>query len=101
MDSRAAGASLDLTIALLSAPTTPGKENWLLNRELAIIRLPGRSSMPTLELSRLSEKNIPMGTGWLLAASMEARGKQDLWISQKPEVLRTLREQALIQSTES
>ncbi len=57
--------------------------------------------MPTLELSRLSEKNIPMGTGWLLAASMEARGKQDLWISQKPEVLRTLREQALIQSTES
>jgi len=32
---------------------------------------------------------------------MEARGKQDLWIRQKPEVLEVLREQAIIQSTES
>jgi Fic family protein len=32
---------------------------------------------------------------------MEARGKQDLWIKQKPEVLRVLREQAIIQSAES
>jgi Fic family protein len=32
---------------------------------------------------------------------MEARGKQDLWIRQKPEVLRVLREQAIIQSAES
>jgi Fic family protein len=32
---------------------------------------------------------------------MEARGKQDLWIRQKPEVLRVLREQAIIQSVES
>jgi Fic family protein len=32
---------------------------------------------------------------------MEARGKQELWIGQKPEVLRTLREQAIIQSAES
>jgi Fic family protein len=32
---------------------------------------------------------------------MEARGKQNLWIGQKPEVLEVLREQAIIQSAES
>jgi hypothetical protein len=32
---------------------------------------------------------------------MEARGKQDLWVRQKPEVLAALREQAMIQSAES
>ena len=32
---------------------------------------------------------------------MEARGKQDLWIRQKPEVLEVLREQAIVQSVES
>jgi Fic family protein len=32
---------------------------------------------------------------------MEARGKQELWTRQKPEMLRTLREQAIVQSTES
>jgi len=32
---------------------------------------------------------------------MEARGQQDLWIRQKPEVLEVLREQAIIQSAES
>lgn len=42
-----------------------------------------------------------MGTSWLLASYMEAGGKQDLWIKQKPEVLPVLREQAIIQSAES
>ena len=42
-----------------------------------------------------------MGTGWLLGACMEACGKQDLWMRQKPEVLEVLREQAIIQSVES
>ena len=32
---------------------------------------------------------------------MEARGKQDLWTRQKPEVLEALRERAIIQSAES
>src|SRR5208337_2554553 len=32
---------------------------------------------------------------------MEARGKQDLWVRQKPEILEVLREQAIIQSAES
>src|ERR1035437_5411538 len=32
---------------------------------------------------------------------MEARGKQDLWLGQKPEVLGVLRKQAIVQSAES
>ena len=57
--------------------------------------------MLTLDPNRLAGVAIPVGTGWLLGACMEARGKQDLWIRQKPEVLEVLREQALIQSAES
>ena len=57
--------------------------------------------MLTLDPSRLADLPIPIGTGWLLGACMEARGKQDLWIRQKPEVLAVLREQAIIQSAES
>src|ERR1039457_539090 len=57
--------------------------------------------MLTLEPSRLADLPIPIGTGCLLGAGMEARGKQDLWIRQKPEVLDALREQAIIQSAES
>lgn len=57
--------------------------------------------MLTLDPSRLADLTIPIGTGWLLGACMEARGKQDLWIRQKPEVLEVLREQAIVQSAES
>ncbi|MEA3436097.1 MAG: Fic family protein [Thermodesulfobacteriota bacterium] len=57
--------------------------------------------MLSLNPKRLSEKSIPVGTGWLLGSCMEARGKQDLWMRQKPEVLELLREQAIIQSVES
>ncbi|MGA3236340.1 MAG: Fic family protein [Bryobacteraceae bacterium] len=57
--------------------------------------------MLTLDPSRLAKLTIPVGTGWLLGACTEARGKQDLWIGQKPEVLEVLREQAIIQSAES
>jgi Fic family protein len=45
--------------------------------------------------------SIPVATTWLLGACMEAKGKQDLWTQQKPEVLAALREQAIIQSAES
>src|ERR1019366_2851221 len=55
----------------------------------------------TLNRSRLGGMAIPIGTGWLLGACMEARGKQDLWIRQKPEVLEVLRELAIIQSAQS
>lgn len=57
--------------------------------------------MLSLDGKKLAEMSIPVGTGWLLGSSMEARGKQDLWIRQKPEVLDVLREQAIIQSVES
>ncbi len=57
--------------------------------------------MLTFDPSRLADVQIPIGTGWLLGSCMEARGKQDLWIRQKPEVLEVLREQAIIQSAES
>jgi len=50
---------------------------------------------------KLETAVIPVATGWLLGSCMEARGKQDLWTRQKPEVLEALREQALIQSVES
>jgi hypothetical protein len=53
------------------------------------------SFMLTLEPRKLAEATIPFGTSWLLASCMEAKGKQDLWISQKPEALRVLREQAI------
>lgn len=57
--------------------------------------------MLTLDPHRLEDATVPLGTAWLLAACMEAKGKQELWTRQKPEVLAVLREQAKIQSVES
>lgn len=57
--------------------------------------------MVSLDPKKLAEMSIPVSTGWLLGSCMEARGKQDLWLRQKPEVLEVLREQAIIQSVES
>ncbi len=57
--------------------------------------------MLSLDSKKLARTSIPVSTGWLLGSCMEARGKQDLWIRQKPEVLEVLREQAIIQSVES
>ena len=71
------------------------ENNW------AIIRLLEIGDVLTLNSDRLAASTIPIGTGWLLGACMEARGKQDLWIKQKPEVLAALRDQAMIQSAES
>jgi len=55
----------------------------------------------TIDPDKLAAATIPVATGWLLGACMEARGKQDFWIRQKPELLDVLREQAIIQSVES
>ena len=57
--------------------------------------------MPPLDSERLRGLSMPLSTSWLLSACMEAKGKQDLWIRQKPEVLEALREQAIVQSVES
>jgi len=57
--------------------------------------------MIPLDPRRLSSATLPLATSWLLAACMEARGKQELWIRQRPEVLAALRQQAVIESVES
>ncbi len=48
-----------------------------------------------------SPATVPLGLSWLLATALESRGRQDLFESRRPEVLRTLRETALVQSAES
>jgi Fic family protein len=57
--------------------------------------------MPVLHSIRLAEISLPLATSWLLADCMEAKGKQDLWTRQKPEVLAVLRQRAIVQSVES
>ena len=57
--------------------------------------------MLSLQVDKLKRLSAPVSTGWLLGECMEARGKQELWTRQRPEVLAALREQAVIQSVES
>jgi Fic family protein len=57
--------------------------------------------MSSFDTGTLEQATIPLSTGWLLGQCMEAKGKQDLWLRQKPEILESLREQAMIQSAES
>ncbi len=57
--------------------------------------------MATLNPERIRQMTVPLSTTWLLSGCTEAKGKQDLWIRQKPEVLEALREQAIVQSVES
>ena len=57
--------------------------------------------MLTLSPDRLQQFTLSVSTGWLLADCMEARGKQELWMRQRPEVVKALRELAIIQSVES
>lgn len=57
--------------------------------------------MLTLRPDQLKGIFIPVRTGWLLSECTEAKGKQDLWAHQKPEMLAALRIQAIIQSVES
>ncbi len=57
--------------------------------------------MLTLTSDRLNDHPLPMSTSWLLADCMEAYGKQELWINQKPRVIESLRELAVIHSVES
>ena len=45
--------------------------------------------------------SIPVGLSWLLGTVMEHKGRQELFEHQKPAILATLRQIAIIQSTES
>ncbi|MBI4607855.1 MAG: Fic family protein [Candidatus Rokubacteria bacterium] len=50
---------------------------------------------------RLARLSLPAGTVWLLTDIAEAKGRQDLYAKQAPQVLRALRETAIVQSVES
>ena len=57
--------------------------------------------MSTLRLLSHAAMTVPAGTSWYLADLGEARGKQELFTRQAPQRLKTLREQALIESAVS
>jgi Fic family protein len=50
---------------------------------------------------RLRHYPIPASTVWLMTDIAEAKGRQDLYTRQAPQVLKALRETALVQSVES
>ncbi len=50
---------------------------------------------------RLRNFAVPAGTVWLMTDISEAKGRQDLYTKQAPQVLKALREMALVQSVES
>ena len=50
---------------------------------------------------RLRDFAVPMSTNWLLNDIAEAKGKQALFTHQSPQLLKALREMALVQSVES
>jgi len=51
--------------------------------------------------SRLKEITLPTATVWLISDVAEAKGRQQLYTKQAPQLLKALREMALIQSVES
>jgi Fic family protein len=50
---------------------------------------------------RLRDFTVPAGTVWLMTDIAESKGRQDLYTKQSPQVLRALRETALVESVES
>jgi len=57
--------------------------------------------MKSFDPKRYVGAAIPLGVSWQFGMVMEAKGRQDLYEKQSPEVLRTLRELAIVESTES
>ena len=57
--------------------------------------------MMTFRNHRLRDFSVPMSTNWLLNDLAEAKGKQELYTRQSPQMLKALREMALVQSVES
>jgi Fic family protein len=57
--------------------------------------------MMTFRNNRLRDFAVPMSTNWLLNDLAEAKGKQELYTRQAPQLLKALRETALVQSVES
>lgn len=50
---------------------------------------------------RFAELTLPTGTVWLIADIAESKGRQELYAKQAPQLLKAMREAALIQSVES
>jgi Fic family protein len=50
---------------------------------------------------RLRDLSLPTSTTWLLTDIAEAKGKQELYTRQSPQILKALRDTAIIQSAES
>jgi Fic family protein len=57
--------------------------------------------MNSFRNQRLRAHVLPMSTAWLFNDIAEAKGKQELFTRQSPQVLKALREAAIIQSSES
>jgi Fic family protein len=57
--------------------------------------------MNKLNIEIIGHVDVPLATAWLLGECMQARGKQEMWMHQRPEVLQALRQQAVVQSVES
>lgn len=55
----------------------------------------------TSTLRKLQLSTLPMSTGWYLNSLGEFKGKQDLYIQQSPQRLKTLRQHAIIESAVS
>lgn len=51
--------------------------------------------------TRLAEIRLPLGTVWLLESLAESKGRQALYEKQSPQILKALRELALVESAES
>lgn len=51
--------------------------------------------------TRLKELTLPLSTVWLLESLAESKGRQTLYEKQSPQMLKALRELALVESTES
>ena len=57
--------------------------------------------MNTFRNRRLRDLAVPMSTAWLLSDISESKGRQELHARQSPQLLKALREMALVQSVES
>jgi Fic family protein len=51
--------------------------------------------------TRLQNTKLPLSSVWLLETLAECKGRQQLFENQSPQLLKSLREMALIESTES
>jgi Fic family protein len=57
--------------------------------------------MMSFRTGRLREFKLPLSTVWLMSDIAEAKGRQELYTRQSPQVLQALREMAMVESVES